>query len=385
MLIKYRGSFAQILTAALLASAVGATGVAGAAWAGEGGTEGTGREGWRWGPELGGGLSILSESGLGARSKTGGHLQSALQLALYRPRYVFDLSAGGLLDFVRASDASSASLYMTAFRAELGFRWRLSHWQFGPALGMLLGQDVSFAENADVFPDRQQKAAFLAGLRVMRESTFWANDWRWGAYALTDLNLSDRQVFLMGLQIAWEIPFEKSTREPAPAAYIPPAPAPVPPPAAPEPQIARIVGTSVLLNLDSSVLNFELNLAVLPTEKLEIVRVIGYFLRNNPSYWQSVRVPGHADVTGNGVLNLNLSEARAQYVRDQLVSVGNESDKFAAKGFGSSQPLDRGMSPEAHARNRRVEIYLDGARAPEKFVNTLNRIINEQIRKSRGQ
>jgi hypothetical protein len=32
-----------------------------------------------------------------------------------------------------------------------------------------------------------------------------------------------------------------------------------------------------------------------------------------------------------------------------------------------------------------VEIYLDGARAPEKFVGTLNRIVNEQIRKSQGR
>jgi outer membrane protein OmpA-like peptidoglycan-associated protein len=339
------------------------------------------RDGWRWGPELGGGFSYLSESGVGARSKTGAHLDAGLQLAMYRPKFVFDVSAGGVMNFVRASDASVASIFLTAFRAELGLRYRTHRWQFGPALAMWLGPDVSLAENADVFPDRKSSAAIFAGLRVMREANFWDNDWRWGAYALTDLNLSDRQVFLAGLQIAWELPFDRPNREAA-SAYIPPAPAPVPVHA--EPQIARIVGTSVLLNLDSSVLNFELNLAVLPPEKLEIVRVVGYFLRNNPSYWESVRVQGHADVTGNQVLNLNLSEARAQYVRDQLVAVGLETNKFTSRGFGSSQPIDRGMTPEAHARNRRVEIYLDGARQPEKFVSTLNRIINEQITKSRS-
>jgi outer membrane protein OmpA-like peptidoglycan-associated protein len=320
------------------------------------------RDGWRWGPEAGGGFSLLSESGAGARSKIGGHFHAAVQLAHYKPKYVYDMSVGGLLDFVRATDATVASLYMTAFRTELGFRWRLRRWQFGPTLGLLAGQDVSFAENADVFPDRQMKFAVLAGLRVMREASFIGSDWRWGAYALTDLNLPDRQAFLFGLSLAWEIPFERA--KPAEPAYIPPPPAPVPaaeaPPPPSEPQIVKIVGTSVLLNLDSRVLNFELNLAVLPPEKLEIVKVIGYFLRNNPSYWESVRVQGHADVTGNGVLNLNLSEARAHYVRDQIVGVGNDYDKFTAKGFGSSQPLDRAMTPEAHARNRRVEVVVEG-------------------------
>ncbi|HSF91683.1 MAG TPA: OmpA family protein, partial [Paracoccaceae bacterium] len=54
-----------------------------------------------------------------------------------------------------------------------------------------------------------------------------------------------------------------------------------------------------------------------------------------------------------------LSQARALSVVKYLItSEGLPADRLAATGFGEFQPVDAGTSPEALARNRRIELKL---------------------------
>lgn len=77
-----------------------------------------------------------------------------------------------------------------------------------------------------------------------------------------------------------------------------------------------------------------------------------------------LRVDGHTDTTpvspGSPFRdNWELSEARAlSVVRYIVEEQALPPDRLAATGFGEYQPIDRGTTPEALARNRRIELKL---------------------------
>jgi chemotaxis protein MotB len=75
-----------------------------------------------------------------------------------------------------------------------------------------------------------------------------------------------------------------------------------------------------------------------------------------------LRVDGHTDRTPVSPTsqfddNWELSQARAlSVVRYMIESEGLPADRLAATGFGEHRPVDPGDSPEAFARNRRIEL-----------------------------
>ncbi|WP_298376761.1 peptidoglycan -binding protein [Azospirillum sp.] len=75
-----------------------------------------------------------------------------------------------------------------------------------------------------------------------------------------------------------------------------------------------------------------------------------------------LRVDGHTDVRPVRLQlssNWELSAARAISVVKYLIDQGIPAERLAATGFGEFQPLDQGVTDEAMARNRRIEIKLD--------------------------
>lgn len=75
-----------------------------------------------------------------------------------------------------------------------------------------------------------------------------------------------------------------------------------------------------------------------------------------------LRVDGHADRTPirspRFASNWELSAARAIAVANLLIEAGLPPNRVAAAAFGEHQPLDPGATPEALARNRRIELRL---------------------------
>jgi outer membrane protein OmpA-like peptidoglycan-associated protein len=74
-------------------------------------------------------------------------------------------------------------------------------------------------------------------------------------------------------------------------------------------------------------------------------------------------VEGHTDSQGSGAYNQDLSQRRAEAVRDYLVQKGYPSDRIQARGRGMDSPIGNNASPEGRANNRRVEIIIE--RAPQ--------------------
>jgi len=71
-------------------------------------------------------------------------------------------------------------------------------------------------------------------------------------------------------------------------------------------------------------------------------------------------VEGHTDSIGSDDYNQQLSEKRAEAVRDYLIQQGISSDSVVASGFGKTAPVASNETPEGRQQNRRVELVLSG-------------------------
>lgn len=71
-----------------------------------------------------------------------------------------------------------------------------------------------------------------------------------------------------------------------------------------------------------------------------------------------ILVEGHTDAQGDAAVNLTLSRRRAEAVVAALVQAGLPAERLEARGLGETRLLDRGDSPQAHERNRRIEFHL---------------------------
>jgi outer membrane protein OmpA-like peptidoglycan-associated protein len=73
---------------------------------------------------------------------------------------------------------------------------------------------------------------------------------------------------------------------------------------------------------------------------------------------QPMVVFGFTDNVGAIDMNMDLSQKRAQSVRDYLVSKGIPADLITAQGKGPAEPIAENTSVEGRAQNRRVEIVV---------------------------
>ncbi|HRR26031.1 MAG TPA: OmpA family protein [Acidobacteriota bacterium] len=116
----------------------------------------------------------------------------------------------------------------------------------------------------------------------------------------------------------------------------------------------RRTALGLVMNLGSDTINFDFDKADLrPKERELLSRIVGVLLT-----WQGYRVQiwGHTDDIGSDEYNLELSQRRAKAVKNYLVEAGIDPSIITTKGFGKSRPLVPGRTPEARAKNRRVEI-----------------------------
>lgn len=74
---------------------------------------------------------------------------------------------------------------------------------------------------------------------------------------------------------------------------------------------------------------------------------------------KTVRVVGHTDSTGSAELNRSLSLARANAVRDFLISAGVAPAVIVASGVAADQPVASNATDSGRAQNRRVELQIE--------------------------
>jgi OmpA-OmpF porin, OOP family len=72
----------------------------------------------------------------------------------------------------------------------------------------------------------------------------------------------------------------------------------------------------------------------------------------------NIEVGGRTDADGEDGANQALSEKRAQAVVDYLVKAGLPANRFAAVGYGSTQPVGGNETDGGKAQNRRIEFLV---------------------------
>lgn len=73
-----------------------------------------------------------------------------------------------------------------------------------------------------------------------------------------------------------------------------------------------------------------------------------------------IEIVGHTDNKGDAEENLKLSKARANAVRDYLISKDVPSYKMVTTGMGSAMPVASNDTEEGRAANRRVQVLILG-------------------------
>jgi len=69
---------------------------------------------------------------------------------------------------------------------------------------------------------------------------------------------------------------------------------------------------------------------------------------------------------------MNLSEKRAQAVRDYLIKAGVPADRMTARGYGSTMPIDDNSTKAGRAKNRRVEFKITFEEVHYEIINDHN-------------
>ncbi len=75
---------------------------------------------------------------------------------------------------------------------------------------------------------------------------------------------------------------------------------------------------------------------------------------------QSVKIVGHTDSSGAEAYNQVLSQKRANSVKNYLLDQGVPPTIMSTLGMGESRPVASNATREGRAKNRRVEITIEG-------------------------
>ncbi len=101
---------------------------------------------------------------------------------------------------------------------------------------------------------------------------------------------------------------------------------------------------------------FDFDKSDLKDESIPELERIVEFLKDNPNI--KIQIEGHTDDVGSDDYNNKLSLDRANSVKNYLVNAGIDASRIKTVGYGKKQPLVKGTSDDARAKNRRVAMRI---------------------------
>lgn len=102
-------------------------------------------------------------------------------------------------------------------------------------------------------------------------------------------------------------------------------------------------------------INFATGKADITADSAKVLAEIASLIAKRTD-WR-LQIEGHTDDGGNAKANLDLSNRRAQAVKEWLVTKhGAAADRLTTQGFGATKPVGDNKTDEGKAQNRRVEL-----------------------------
>ncbi|MBQ7631909.1 MAG: OmpA family protein [Paludibacteraceae bacterium] len=103
-------------------------------------------------------------------------------------------------------------------------------------------------------------------------------------------------------------------------------------------------------------IEFETGKATIKKKSYPLLNQIAKVFIENTNY--NIEVQGHTDSTGKYEINKELSEKRANAVRDYLIEQGVDFQRLTAVGYGPDVPIADNKTKAGRAKNRRVEFKI---------------------------
>jgi outer membrane protein OmpA-like peptidoglycan-associated protein len=101
---------------------------------------------------------------------------------------------------------------------------------------------------------------------------------------------------------------------------------------------------------------FEFDKANLKPGAMRSLTNVAEFLREDPG--QKVTIEGYTDSVGSDAYNRELSQQRADAVRDFLIQNGISANRITARGLGEEYPVASNDTQAGRQQNRRVQIII---------------------------
>lgn len=114
-------------------------------------------------------------------------------------------------------------------------------------------------------------------------------------------------------------------------------------------------------------IQFENGKATIKKSSNKLLDQIAKTFIDNPTY--RIEVQGHTDNVGNYKFNVDLSERRAQAVRDYLIKKGVPATSLTAHGYGPDKPIADNKTKAGRAQNRRVEFDITFEEVTYELIN----------------
>lgn len=105
--------------------------------------------------------------------------------------------------------------------------------------------------------------------------------------------------------------------------------------------------------LSLQVINFELDKAFIPDVNKPYLDRAAKLITEVPN--MELMIIGHTDKQASNAYNMELSQERAEAVKEYLVSKGVDASKLTTKGMGETDPVATNATEQGRFRNRRIE------------------------------
>jgi OOP family OmpA-OmpF porin len=136
---------------------------------------------------------------------------------------------------------------------------------------------------------------------------------------------------------------------------------------APVEAAAVVAAKQVTVTLDGAS-TFAFDSAELTAADRAAIREVANQIRRYENDIEAVTIAGHTDSTGPAAYNEQLSERRAEAVKNLLVSEGVDPDKVKTVAYGEADPIASNGTPEGRAKNRRTDVTVEGVTTDEIVI-----------------